>query len=350
MSKCACVLAAEEEIGVSQFPPDKAARGLLRSSRSDSMSAAVCVLIAVLMFAASRSLMAAQQTIVGPPGAVFKDCADCPEMVVIPAGRFVMGAAPGEEEREALADEFRNRSAPQRGVDVKRFSVGKFEITRGQYRVFAAATGRSSDGCFNWMGTHFEKDPAKDWRNPGYAQDDLHPATCVSWDDASAYTRWLGQKTGKHYRLLTEAEWEYAARAGTTTTRFWGDAGDTSCSYANGADFTFEAQLPDARNWAVAKCNDRYAYTAPVGTYRANGFGLHDMLGNVAEWTQDCWNANYSGAPTDGSAWTGGDCFLRVVRGGSWDDTPVGLRAAYRVGSPTVIRVYSRGFRVAATD
>ena len=143
-------------------------------------------------------------------------------MVVIPAGRFVMGAVPGEEERENLADEFRNRSQPQRSVQVKSFSAGKFEVTRGQYRVFAEATGRSSDGCFVWTGATFEIDQTKDWRNPGYAQDDAHPVTCVSWEDASAYARWLSQRTGKKYRLLTEAEWEYAARAGSRRRRGFG--------------------------------------------------------------------------------------------------------------------------------
>jgi formylglycine-generating enzyme len=305
------------------------------------------VVIAVLTFVALQSLAAAPDR---APGAVFKECADCPEMVVIPAGRFVMGAAPGEEEREALSDEFRNRSQPRHSVDATRFSAGKFEVTRGQYRAFAEATGRSSDGCFIWAGAEFEHDPTRDWRNPRYAQDDSHPAVCVSWDDASAYARWLSQKTGKHYRLLTEAEWEYAARAGTTTTRFWGDDGNRSCDYANGADLATRARVPATSQWPVADCNDRYAYTAPVGSYRANAFGLYDMLGNVGEWTQDCWNGSYSGAPTDGSAWAAGDCVLRVVRGGSWEDAPVGLRAAYRVGSPTVIRVYTRGFRVARTD
>lgn len=301
------------------------------------------VLISVLMSVALQSVTAAQITI-------FKDCADCPEMVVIPAGRFVMGVVPGEEAREGLSDQFRNRSQPQHGVDVKRFSAGKFEVTRGQYRLFAEATARSSDGCFVWSGTTFEKDQDKDWRNPGYAQDDTHPVACVSWDDASAYVGWLTQKTGKRYRLLTEAEWEYAARGGTTTARFWGDHGSTSCGYANGADLTTAAQVPGAGNWAVASCSDRYAYTAPIGSYRANSFGLYDMLGNVEEWTQDCWNGDYSGAPTDGSASAAGDCSQRAVRGGSWDDAPAGLRAAYRVGSPTVIRVYRRGFRVARND
>ena len=261
-----------------------------------------------------------------------------------------MGTIPGEEAREGLSAEYHNRSQPQHTVNVKRFAAGKFEITRGQYRVFAEATGRGSDGCFIWGAADFEKDPAKDWRDPGFAQDDTHPAACVSWDDASAYARWLSRKTGRAYRLLTEAEWEYAARAGTTTTRFWGDAADLSCGYANSTDLTTRAQVRGASGWDGVDCSDRYAYTAPVGSYRPNAFGLHDMLGNVWEWTQDCWNENYTGAPADGSAWTSGNCFLRVVRGGSWEDGPLGVRVAYRVGSPVIIRVHARGFRVARTD
>jgi formylglycine-generating enzyme required for sulfatase activity len=281
------------------------------------------------------------------PGSLFSDCADCPEMVIVPAGEFVMGAAPGEEERENLAAEFRGRSAPQHRVKVRSFAAGRFEITRGQYRAFADATGRASDGCFVWARTGFELNTARDWRNTGYPQDDAHPASCVSWEDASAYASWLGRRTGRSYRLLTEAEWEYAARAGSATARYWGDDPGGPCDHANGADLATVARVAGAESWSVADCNDRHAYTAPVGSFRANAFGLHDVLGNVEEWTQDCWNGNLSGVPSDGSAATVGTCALRAVRGGSWDDAPVGLRAAYRVGSPTTVRVYRRGFRVA---
>ena len=262
----------------------------------------------------------------------------------------MMGADPREEEDEGLSGGFRNRSQPQHAVEVKTFSAGRFEVTRGQYRLFVEDTGRGSDGCFVWKEGEFEKETARDWRDPAYAQDDSHPVTCVSWEDATAYTRWLSARTGRRYRLLTEAEWEYAARAGTSTRRFWGDDPNVSCEYANGADISTRARVPGTSQWPIAKCNDRYAYTAPVGRYRANAFGLHDMLGNVWEWTQDCWNPDYTGAPVDGSARTGGDCTMRVVRGGSWEDGPLGLRSAYRVGSPVVIRVYIRGFRVARDD
>jgi len=284
----------------------------------------------------------------GFPAGAAKDCAHCPEMVVVPAGRFVMGAAPEEEERTLLPEGFRNRSQPRRSVNVKRFAAGKFEVTRGEYRVFAEATGRSGDGCFVWGRADFESDPAKSWRNPGFAQDDAHPVTCVSWEDASAYVAWLSQLTGRKYRLLTEAEWEYAARAGTTTTRYWGDDASMTCDYANGADRSSAARVPGAAGWHAADCDDRYAYTAPAGSYRPNAFGLYDMLGNAEEWTQDCWKANYIGAPTDGSAIAAGDCSLRAVRGGSWIDSPIGVPAAYRVGSHVTIRVSRRGFRVAA--
>lgn len=301
-------------------------------------------------FIAGAANTATQPFPIRASGSSFRDCPGCPEMVWVVGGRFVMGVAPGEEEREQLGEPFRHRSQPQREVTVRSFAAGKYEITRGQYRVFAEATNRGSDGCFVWTGNDFAIDNTKSWRNSGFSQDDAHPAVCVSWEDANAYARWLSQTTGKKYRLLSEAEWEYAARAGAMTARYWGNDGDQSCEYANGADRTAQAQIPDAIASYVANCRDRYAFTAPVGSYRANGFGLHDMLGNVGEWTQDCWNGDLKGAPTDGSAWGSGECFMRAVRGGAWDDNPLGVRSAYRVGSPIVIRLYSRGFRVARDD
>lgn len=268
-------------------------------------------------------------------------------MVPLPAGRFVMGAADSEEDCEHLADEFRDRSRPQREVTIGRFAAGRHEVTRAQFQAFVEATGRAMGGCFFWAGTRFESDDARSWRDPGFAQDDSHPAVCTSWDDASAYARWLSAKTGRPYRLLSEAEWEYAARAGTTTSRFWGDDGHRSCAYANGADRATAARAPEAGAFGIADCDDGHAHTAPVGSFPANSFGLHDMLGNVGEWTADCWNPSYHGAPSDARPMAEGDCSMRAVRGGSWDDAPAGLRAAYRVGSPTTIRLYSRGFRVA---
>ena len=157
---------------------------------------------------------------------------------------------------------------------------------------------------------------------------------CVSWKDAKAYVDWLSGKTGKGYRLLSEAEWEYVARGGTRTSRYWGAGEGGQCEYANGA----------------ASCRDRSVYTAEVGSYRANGFGLHDVLGNVWEWVEDCWHEDYTGAPVDGSAWTsGGECGYRVLRGGSWVAKPRNLRSAIRIRNSTGNRVNFLGFRIART-
>jgi len=280
------------------------------------------------------------------PGAVFKDCDDCPDMVVIPAGQFVMGASPGEDELENLRKEFHYESKPQHPVELRRFAAGKFSVTRGQYQVFVTATGRISDGC-DVLTDKLNYDSTKNWRNPGFAQDERHPVVCVSWDDAIAYVQWLSQKTGKSYRLLSEAEWEYAARAGTTTYRYWGDDGNLSCSYANVADQTAKAQVPGASNWAVATCNDGYAYTSPTGSFQPNRFGLYDMHGNAAQWTQDCVNQNYKGAPSDGSTWMSGDCSQRVLRGGGWGYIPKYLRSSIRIWSETSRNDNVTGFRVA---
>jgi formylglycine-generating enzyme len=281
------------------------------------------------------------------PGAVFKDCSYCPEMVVIAAGQFVMGASPGEEENEKLHKNNRELSQPQHRVEIKRFAIGKYSVTRAQYEVFVNETGRQSDGCMVWTGSKIEQDLAKNWRNPGFAQDDRHPVTCVSWDDAITYVQWLSQKMGKEYRLPSEAEWEYAARAGTNTYRYWGDDGDLSCAYANVADNTALFKIRGSRDWVVAKCSDGYVNTAPVGSFKPNRFGLFDMLGNVWQWTQDCGNKNYIGAPTDGSAWTTGNCSQRIARGGSWWYVPSSVRSASRAYGTTEWQTEDFGFRVA---
>jgi formylglycine-generating enzyme required for sulfatase activity len=282
------------------------------------------------------------------PGETFRDCPDCPEMVVIPAGSFVMGVAPGEEEREGLPDLFKGHSVPQHGVNVRSFMLGKYEVTVGEFARFVNETGHRTDGgCHVWNGATWDIDQSRNWRNPGFGQGDRHPVACVSWDDAKAYTVWLSRKTGKGYRLATEAEWEYAARSGTSTARYWGNDANQGCGYANIADQTARSQV-QGMTWGTT-CGDGHAYTAPVGSFRMNGFGLHDMIGNVWEWTEDCWNENYAGAPTDGSSWQTGDCRLRVLRGGSWYINPCFARSANRFRNATGNRNGSLGFRVART-
>ncbi len=182
-----------------------------------------------------------------------------------------------------------------------------------------------------------------------------HPVVEVDWNDAQAYVSWLSERTGARYRLLTEAEWEYAARAGTQTARYWGESASDQCRYANGFDLTaYEAMDPDLREGRVAaQCSDGYRYMAPVGSFAPNSFGLYDVLGNLPEWTQDCARIlpnSYWDAPTDGTAAPEtGDCRRRVHRGGGWFSRPDDLRSADRESSFADAMVDNIGFRVART-
>ena len=275
-------------------------------------------------------------------GKSFRDCAECPEMVVIPAGSFTMGSPASEEGR--FDDE-----SPQHKVTIGRpFAVGKFEVTRGEFAAFVAEAGyHTADSCWVWVdagGGRWQETAGKGWRDVGYAQTDWDPVACVSWKDAQAYVTWLGRKTGKPYRLLTEAEWEYVARAGTGRSRYWGDSLAAACDYANVADQAAKRRYAD---WAIHECNDGAIYTSPVGRYRPNAYGLHDMIGNVWEWVADCWHDTYAGGPSDGQVWSGGDCSKRVLRGGSWFVRPRFARAALRFRYNLGDRYGDNGFRVA---
>ncbi len=279
------------------------------------------------------------------PKEAFRDCADvCPEMVVIPAGSFTMGSPAGETDR--VDDE-----GPTHSVTIPAaFAVGKLAVTRGQFATFVKETGfnvGASCIVLNAAGDQWTNTAGKSYRDPAFNQDDNHPAVCVSWDDAKAYVAWLTKKTGKSYRLLTEAEYEYADRAGTTTPYWFGSDGNKLCGYANGADATAKTQFS---GWTrAATCKDGYVYTAPGGSFAANGFGLFDMAGNAWSWTEDCFHDSYNGAPKDGASWTTGLCTERVLRGGSWIDNPRFLRSAIRTNYAPGNRDSYFGFRVART-
>lgn len=256
----------------------------------------------------------------------FRDCPECPEMVVAPVGEFLMGSPENEMKRER--DE-----GPQRTVTfAKPFATGRYEVTFAEWDVCVA-----DGGC-----THKPGDE-------GWGRD-RRPVINVSWDDAKEYVAWLSKRTGKPYRLPSEAEWEYATRGATTAQpqppyHFGGDLREL-CAYGNGADQTGQSRFG---YWTIADCKDGYVFTAPVGSFKANAFGLHDMHGNVWEWVEDCYGPNYEGAPTDGTPVTSGDCRHRVVRGGSWGFYPWTLRAAYRLGDRPISRNGYTGFRVAKT-
>ena len=233
-----------------------------------------------------------------------RDCAECPEMVVVPSGEFMMGSPSGEQYRY-------DSEGPVHRVTISEpFAVGVYEVTFDEWDAC-----RRGGGC-----SHNPHDSGRGRGN--------RPVIDVSWEDAQEYVGWLSRKTGAGYRLLSEAEWEYVARAGTTTAYHFG--GSISPSQAN--------------------YGGNEEKTVPVGSYPANGFGLHDVHGNVWEWVEDCWHDSYRSAPTDGSAWTsGGDCWLRVLRGGSWTSNPGYLRSADRNKYTATNRNINGGFRVART-
>ncbi len=242
-------------------------------------------------------------------GRVFRDCADCPEMVVIPAGRFRMGDLNGGGDSD---------EKPVHEVRIAQpFALGRYEVTFAEYDRYAQATGKEK--------------PDDTW---GSGRGN-HPVISVSWQDAQGYVKWLSQETGQRYRLPSEAEWEYAARAGSTTKYSWGNS--PSGRHAN-AD--------EDDGWP----SDGYKYTAPVGSFIPNQFGLYDMSGNVFEWVEDCWHGDYAGAPVDGSAWVrGGNCDLRVLRGGTFVGKPARVRSANRIRTGAANRLEVYGFRLART-
>ena len=276
---------------------------------------------------AARACLVRLQGALGPPGTAFRDCPACPEMVVVPAGSFTRGSPPGEKGR--LSWEY----PPQRMTVPKPFAIGKYEVTRGEFARFVQETDyrQTPRRCATFEQDRWKWRPKRGWRNPEFWQDDRHPVTCVARDDIEAYLRWLSKRTGKNYRLPSETEWEYAARAGTTSSRYWGDSTEAQCGYANGADLEINEQI-GVSIWPVAPCRDESAYTSRVGRYRANGFGLHDMLGNVWE---------LAGYAMRRGRWVAG----RALRGGSWFDDPGHLRVAVRL--KVALPARDIGFRVA---
>jgi len=258
-------------------------------------------------------------------------------MVVIPAGSFTMGSS-ASEKAWAVSQGFTPGSvadeAPQHSVSMRAFAVGKYDVTRGEYAAFVRETSHpAGDGCGRGDPKWQDKRPDVSWQNPGYSQTDRDPVVCVSWHDAQAYVAWLNRKVGASsaqgpYRLPTESEWEYAVRAGTTTTFWWGD----------------DPALAGTNAWYRSNAG---AETHPVGSKAPNPFGLYDAVGDVWQWTEDCYAESYASAPTDGTAAEGPATCLRVDRGGTWFFPERFLRPATRERNPADYRNIMMGFRVA---
>jgi formylglycine-generating enzyme required for sulfatase activity len=287
----------ELEARIARLKADTAALAASAQSRLDALS--------------PQQRLSAPPAVWRVPGALteFEDCAGCPRMVVIPAGEFTMGSPPSE----------RGAEAQHRVTIANPFAVSKFEITFDEW-----------DACTEAGGCRGYRPDDEGWGRG------KHPVMNISWEDAKAYVDWLSRRTGRPYRLLSEAEWEYAARAGTTTPYSYGDTlSPGAANYDGSADGSGPSDV------------NRQS-TMPVGSFPANGFALHDMPGNVSEWVEDCWHDEYTARhPTDGSAWLEGNCNGRVVRGGSWEDSPVELRSAARTGGDKTDRFYTDGLRIA---
>jgi formylglycine-generating enzyme required for sulfatase activity len=310
-----------------------------RSRWSVGLSAAVLVL-AVFVWSYAHHVPVPAHTAVSSadarPGTVIRDCPTCPAMTVVPAGRFKQGSL----RAESVSASFEK---PLHWVSIGRpFTISTNAVTVDEFRAFVTATGRDMRGCDTYDDKWRFKTEGG-WENPGFVQSGLHPVTCVSWEDATAYVRWLSTTTAHRYRLPSAAEWEYAARAGGDAVQPWNSDGSGACANANVADQHAARRFP---GWAIFACDDGYVYTAPVGSFKANAFGLHDMLGNVFQWTEDCWHPDYTGAPIDGSARTSGNCAERELRGGSWFTTPNFVRATYRNHFAVNYRASTLGIRV----
>lgn len=286
---------------------------------------------------------AAQDAAVGKkPGETFKDCADCQTMVVVPAGRFKMGSTPEERAREGVAAVFAEHEGPVRDITIaKSFAIATTETTRGQFAIFVKETKRpipTQCATYNAKDDSWAGVPGNvaNWQKPGFAQDDTHPAVCVSLDDATDYAAWLAKKTGKKYRVPSEAEWEYAARAGTATTRPWGDATQPICTRAQIMTTATYAAINKGQSWADELiCTGEQSWTAPVASFDPNPWGVYDMLGNTWEWVADCAAPDHEKLPADGAAQTaanGGDCKKRLTKGGAFHSRVWLARPATRGG------------------
>ena len=264
-------------------------------------------------------------------GQVFRDCPTCPLMRVLPAGTVLQGSIADASEQPAHKVAI---AAP--------IAFAPRETTIGEFEEFADETGLSTKGCNVHDGEWRWRDDVN-WETLDDGRTTMHPVGCVSWDNAVAYAAWLSKKAGQTYRLPSASEWEYAASAGASpATPLASDIG-SACKQANVADQAAAERYP---GWSALDCNDHYVQSAPVGSFAPNAFGLHDMIGNMFEWVEDCWSASYEGAPTDGSARLDGDCASRELRGGSWFTSPAYLRASYRNRFAHDYRSSSVGFRV----
>jgi formylglycine-generating enzyme required for sulfatase activity len=286
--------------------------------------------------------------------AEFRDCADCPLMIELRPGSFLMGTAEEDRLIDPRTGKPASNDGPQHRVDIEYpFALGKYEVTTAEFGTFVSATGYKPEGpCMEFSPPEsFSISGDTTWSQTGYPQTERSPVVCVSYYDALAYVDWLSERTQHNYRIPSEAEWEYAARAGSNLPYFWGDSRDATCSYANvrspGAD-TISDRQANADKQDGFPCDDGFVHSSPVGSFAPNAFGLHDMQGNAWEWVADCNHKNYVGAPADGSAWLDArGCQFGVIRSGSFLNLVERSSTTVRAGRPREGRATNMGFRIA---
>jgi sulfatase modifying factor 1 len=279
-------------------------------------------------------------------GDILSDCDHCPDLVVVPPGQFRMGTPLGVD-----VDNETGEQPPIQMTIPNAFALGRTEVSRAEFDVFARATGfEPTILCRVWNDKlqRYDDDPARTWKTPGVPERPKpeHPVSCVSWQDAKLYVAWLAADTGLPYRLPTEAEWEYAARAGSDALYPWGDSAHQGCRWVNAYDLDSRERYPLA--WTHMACRDGFAGVAPVGALEPNAFGLHDMLGNVWEFAEDCATKSHVGRPQDGRAWVWqGGCARIIQRGGGWMTSVARIRPGYHGDANATHRFDFGGFRVA---
>ncbi len=305
-------------------------------------------LTAVALVLTAGSANAADGDMKGGTG--FKDCPTCPEMVVIPPGSIVQG----RDGRDVMEPE-RYEGPPHKVTIGYSFAVGKTEVTTGQFRAFVNATGYKADlACNIWDGKTAFKEPNTGWSDPKYGRPpaDDEPGACLSWLDAKAYIKWLSEKSGQSYRLLSESEWEYVARAGVNAGKFtWGENPDDACKTSNVSDLSSkEAKAPFIpRPFPPANCRDGFPAIGKAGALQPNAFGVYDMIGSVWEWVEDCYVMPYpANTPTDGKPYLGPKgCDRRASKGGSWGSTIDRQLPTFRGRDPETLVSQVFGFRIA---
>ncbi len=318
-------------------------RGASRARHARWAAGTVMVLIAGALFGVAMlpgkwmAGIPGLQTAQPHAGRLLRDCPTCPLMRALPIGTFEQGAGPMDGEATAY-------ERPRHAVTIAApLAMSVNEITVGEYKEFVEATHRKADGCEVYANDRWQFMPSANWNSPGFTQSPMHPVTCVSFADASAYAQWMSVRSGHAYRLPSASEWEFAARSGSSEPAPWGRDSRMACTFANVADQNGSLLYP---GWQTFDCSDGYVATAPVGSFRANAFGLNDMLGNVFEWVRDCWADDYSHAQANGTAAVQADCRVREARGGSWFTQPEYVRASYRNRFDAGLRSSALGFRL----